>query len=140
MAANSSAAIHLIKSGDGNEMSGLRDAALSLALSALNPGTSAEQVTVYFDEQTLAIGGIVETGTKSVKVGETSHLIFIDLVPQANWGHPCRYILMGVDGKELAREDGTMPPFLRGAAKSLVVIWQGAAVPDWTLGARRPAH
>ena len=121
-------------------MSGLREAALSLALSALQPGVSAEQVTVYLDERPLMTGEVIETGAKPVKAGEASHLIFIDLVPQANWGHPCLYILIGADGKELARQDGTMPPFLRGAAKSLVVIWQGAAVPDWTLGARKPEN
>lgn len=121
-------------------MSGLREAALSLALSALQPGTSAEEVTVYFDERALATGDIINTGAKSIIVGQTSHMIFIDLVPQANWGHPCLYILMGVDGKGLVREDGTMPPFLHRAAKSLVVIWQGATVPDWTLGVRKPEN
>ena len=34
-----------------------------------------------------------------IDVDVPSHVVFVDLVPRANWGHPCVYLLVDPDGE-----------------------------------------
>lgn len=66
-------------------------------------------------------------------------VFFVDLEPTANWGHPCRYVVMDTAGGRRESIDARSPPFLRSVPPSLRLIWKGAAVPDWAVAtATRP--
>ena len=39
---------------------------------------------------------------------------FVDLQPEANWGHDCRYLLVDPETGELQMVMAQFPPFLRG--------------------------
>jgi hypothetical protein len=118
-------------------MSALRDTALSLAMAALQPGESPASIAVYLDERPMLADEIIETGKAQLAAAQGSYLVFIDLAPPANWGHPCRYLLVSQSLQRGAIAEGSMPPFLRGASKTLTLIWKGGNVPDWTLAVRR---
>jgi len=40
------------------------------------------------------------------------YFVFIDLLPQANWGHPARCLLIRSDGAEVQATDVHFPPDL----------------------------
>lgn len=90
---------------------------------------------LYLDRRVIAPGEAVRTGRSTLTAERPSALAFLDLAPEANWGHPCRYLLIDLETGAVQATDATHPPFLRGAAPSLVAIAKGAAVPDWTLAA-----
>ena len=62
-------------------------------------------------------------------------MAFLDRAPAANWGHPCRYLLIDLESGAVRGFDATEPPFLRGAAPTLRAIARDPSVPDWTLAA-----
>lgn len=98
----------------------------------------AEQLcdaVLYLDRRVIAPGESVGTGRATLTAERPSALAFLDLAPAANWGHPCRYLLIDLETGAVRATEATHPPFLRGAAPSLAAIAKGASVPDWTLAA-----
>jgi hypothetical protein len=88
---------------------------------------------IYLDLTELKVGSTVEVDRKPVQVPFDSIMAFIDLKPAANWGHPCRYLLVNrADGAKRSFE-GSYPPFLKGARPTLRLIWKGSNVPGWAL-------
>lgn len=88
---------------------------------------------VYLDETEVKAGSTVEIDRKPIQVPSDSVVVFVDLQPQSNWGHPCRYLLVNRESGATERINASYPPFLKGASKTLRLIWKGENVPDWTL-------
>lgn len=103
-----------------------------LAIGTLSP-KELKSNNVYLDERVLKANDQLEFDSEKITVPWNAVMAFVDLQPTANWGHDCRYLLINVDTGELQSIDAQFPPFLRGAPKTLRVIWQGENVPDWTL-------
>lgn len=102
------------------------------ALATLSP-EERKSSAVYLDEAELKAGSTVEIDRKQIRVLFDSFVAFVDLQPQSNWGHPCRYLLINRETGAIQSIDATHPPFLKGASKTLRLIWKGENVPDWTL-------
>jgi hypothetical protein len=92
-----------------------------------------ESSVVYLDERVLSTGTAVEIDGKEIRMPWPAVIAFIDLQPEANWAHDCRYLLVNSETGELQSIDARFPPFLRGASDTLRVIWKAEAVPRWAL-------
>lgn len=99
------------------------------------PAEQLHDAVLYLDRRVIAPGEAVSIGRDTLTAERPSALAFLDLAPEANWGHPCRYLLIDLETGVVRATEATHPPFLRGAAPSLAAIAKGAAVPDWTLAA-----
>lgn len=62
---------------------------------------------------------------------------FVDAAPLANWGHPCRYLIVRRETVEIISINAQFPPFLRGASPTLRVIWKAESVPEWAVAVHR---
>jgi len=101
-------------------------------LAALGP-EERKSSAVYLDQAAVKAGSTVEIDRKLVQVPFDSVVVFVDMQPQSNWGHPCRYLLIDRESGATECINASYPPFLRGASKTLRLIWKGENVPDWTL-------
>lgn len=102
------------------------------------PAEQLRDAVLYLDRRTVAPGEAVPTGSGMLVADRPSALAFLDLAPAANWGHPCRYLLIDLATGAVRAAEATHPPFLRGVAPTLAAIAKGHDVPDWTLAA--PFH
>ncbi len=109
-----------------------QDQIASLVISALTVGERRSSV-VYLDDQSLSAGAELKIDGQNVDVPWRAVLAFVDLQPEMNWGHDCRYVLVSLETGELKVINAHLPPFLLGVADTLRVIWQGDTVPEWTL-------
>jgi hypothetical protein len=103
-----------------------------LALANLS-AEERESSVVYLDERVLPTGAVVEVDRKEIRMPWPAVIAFIDLQPEANWAHDCRYLLVNSETGELQSIDARFPPFLRGAPDTLRVIWKAEAVPSWAV-------
>jgi hypothetical protein len=92
-----------------------------------------DRSVVYVDERVLPAGSSVDLGGRTIDLQRPAAMAFVDLEPGLNWGHRCRYLLVDAESGEVERVDAHMPPFLRGAAPTLRVVWRGPAAPDEAL-------
>jgi hypothetical protein len=77
----------------------------------------------------LAVGDVV------INIPWSHWLAFVDLEPQANWGHSCIYIGLRVDDETLAEYPAHMPPFLKADASDFKLLWYGPRAPVWAVAA-----
>jgi hypothetical protein len=105
-----------------------------VASAVLSTLTADERRTsaVYLDLEPLPPGA-AHLGTHTVVLSGPAWLAFIDLEPQINWAHRCRYYLVDFQTGEVTIEDAEFPPFMKGASPTLRLIWKGEEVPEWTL-------
>jgi hypothetical protein len=78
---------------------------------------------VYVDERVLPAGSQVDVGGRTLELRRPSVLAFVDLEPALNWGHRCRYELVGAETGDVEAFDAAMPPFLRGMPQTMRVVW-----------------
>ena len=88
---------------------------------------------VYLDEVELAPGSTLKVDQREIPVRRASAVVFVDKEPQANWGHACRYLLIGLEDSKVESIEAQFPPFLRGVPKTLRLIWKGDIVPEWAI-------
>jgi hypothetical protein len=88
---------------------------------------------VYLDQRELAPGSTFGVDGREIPIRERSAMVFVDRVPQANWGHSSRYLLIGLDGGQVESVEAQFPPFMRGVPETLRLIWKGETVPDWAI-------
>jgi hypothetical protein len=84
---------------------------------------------VYLDPRPLGKGATFSIRGSAMAVAKPSIMAFIDMQPAANWGHPCRYLLIGIEDGSIASVDAQFPP----TGASLRIIHRGEAVEDWML-------
>ena len=88
---------------------------------------------VYLDAQLLPAESPITIDRTQRHMPWPGMIAFVDLDPEANWGHDCRYLLVNQETGELRSIDARFPPFLGGASATLKLIWKGEAVPSWVL-------
>lgn len=108
------------------------DQTARIALGAL---TAAERrAAVLYLDDALVPAGTLRLGRTEMTLARPARIAFLDLEPGANWGHPCRYLVIDAADGSVRAIPETMPPFLRDAAPTLRVISRGSAE-DWMLAA-----
>jgi len=100
----------------------------TLAQGAIDARTR-EQTAVYVDPRIHPAGSEVSIGRDVVRLTEPGVIAFIDLAPQSNWGHPCRYVLIGAASGTVRVVDGQLPP----PVDQLRLVHRGAEVEEWML-------
>ena len=86
---------------------------------------------MYLDERELPAGDVVRAAGGELRLRWTAAVAFVDLEPTLNWEHRCRYLVVRLDGQEIEAVEARFPPFLKGRAPTLRVVWTGARVPAW---------
>jgi hypothetical protein len=76
-----------------------------------------ENFRVYYDTEVKNEGDPVRIGLREVPMPFRGVRVFVDLMPNANWGHRVAYLLASPDLKHCVRYEEQFPPF-------------GADVPD----------
>lgn len=91
------------------------------------------RAVVYLDSTVVPGGSRVEIDGAVRTMHRDTAVAFVDDMPGANWGHPCRYLLMDVDTGDVEVVPAHLPPFIRGVPRTLRVVWHGDEVPDWAI-------
>lgn len=111
-----------------------QDKIISLVLASLSSSELKASI-VYLDEQILPAGNELNIDWHSVRVPWSARLAFVDLQPEMNWGHECRYVLVNVENGELQVIAAHFPPSITGLNAALRVVWRGEYTPDWAVAA-----
>jgi hypothetical protein len=93
------------------------------------PEEKISKAIVYYRTEPLQAGERVQLGRQSIEVKSQSQLFFIDLEPGVNWGHKCKYIIAGADGKIIENIDSQFPPM----DDKLEVLHKPENAEDWML-------
>jgi hypothetical protein len=88
---------------------------------------------VYLDRVVVPAEQPIKLGEREEAFPWRSVVCFVDLGPGQNWGHESKYVVLSAESEETRVFDAHFPPFLRGAAETLRVIWKAPSVPDWTV-------
>src|SRR6187401_1895952 len=99
-----------------------------IALLTLND-EERRRSAVYIDPQVYRAGSTIAAGRQRIQVPAPAVLVFVDLAPASNWGHPCRYLLLIADNGTVASIDGQFPP----PRESLRLLHRGPEIKDWML-------
>lgn len=102
------------------------------ALSTLSTREQDKSV-IYLDTKELPAGSIIDIDGSEVRLPWKGTLVFIDMEPQANWGHSCRYLLFDRTSGEMLSFEAQFPPYLRGPSETLTLLWRGPSAPDWAV-------
>lgn len=65
---------------------------------------------IHWDTRPRTAGEPVVLGRKGQSMPFDGYFVFIDLLPQANWGHPARCLLIRLDGGEVQSHEVEFPP------------------------------
>lgn len=117
----------------------LSQAEIAEVVLAQVPEARRAQPVVYLDPAVKAAGSEIEIDYKKVQLEAPTIVGFIDLEPEMNWGHPCRYVLVNPESGQHREIDAHFPPFLRASPPDLIVLFKGDEVPDWAVNKPNPA-
>ncbi len=76
----------------------------------LNPAELRDS-RVYFDTELKNAGEPVRVGLREISMPYRGLRVFVDLMPNANWGHHVVYLLATEDLNSCVRYDEQFPPF-----------------------------
>lgn len=105
----------------------------AIALATLSKDELRESA-VYLKPCLLEKGSSTSVSRQAIHITAPSVMVFIDLFPSANWGHPCRYLFISPEGGILQSVDGQFPP----DREDLRIVHKGAGVADWMLLSNEP--
>ena len=88
---------------------------------------------LYVAEDVVRRGTRLEFPGVSIDFPEDAHLAFLDQAPLANWGHPCRYLVLFCGLDRLEWVPARFPPFGAEDALGWKLAYKGHSVPDWAV-------
>ncbi|MCK4303679.1 MAG: hypothetical protein KAY24_05515 [Candidatus Eisenbacteria sp.] len=87
-----------------------RDEAVAITTDMLLGG-STDGVRLFVYPHTIQAGTVVSTWKRDVFTAPAEGwFLFVDLMPAANWEHPCHYVFIDAQSGELAAHDAFVPP------------------------------
>lgn len=84
---------------------------------------------VYVSAEPVVSGTELQLPRCAIKAPWNALLSFVDGEPLANWGHPCRYILVNVQTGETRSFEARFPPFGSTGARHWRVVYKAPTVP-----------
>lgn len=94
---------------------------LKLVRAEIDP-VDIERSCIYWDQSILRQGQPVRMGPQKVPMPFDGTVVFIDLAPQANWAHPCCYLLVAEDGTRTELVEASFPPYSGAFPASYTII------------------
>lgn len=92
----------------------------------------AKRRNIYIDTEQLSSDEVLVAGHQRIELSRDTALVFEDLAPQFNWGHPCRYILHDSNTGDLYDSvDAEFPPDLKEPRESLQVFHKPVKQINW---------
>jgi len=104
----------------------------ALLLAQLTPA-EREHGVAYTLATPIPQGATLEFPSCTLQVPWPALLIFIDGDPRANWGHPCRYVLINRNTGETRLVEARFPPMSRASSKYWRIAYRAPGVPDAAL-------
>ena len=89
----------------------LSDDKIIVLLKRLIPKERIADAAVFLDTQIKKQGQPVSIGRKQYPMPFTGYLVFVDLMPVANWGHPALAIFVSEEGDNVTSIDIEFPSF-----------------------------
>lgn len=81
-----------------------------------------ERAIIYWDKKLLEVGDKVKIGRKTIDMSFKGYMVFVDLEPKANWGHPCLYFLIDIRTQDIKIIKEEFPPYFGDYPQSFKVI------------------
>jgi hypothetical protein len=81
-----------------------------------------EDSIISWDRKLLEQGDSVKVGRESIEMPFDGYMAFVDLVPKANWGHPCLYFLIDAEADRVQVRKEVFPPYYGKYPESYIVI------------------
>ena len=76
------------------------------------PSDLQPRCLIHWDTTLKKRGDAISLGQRQLFMPFDGYFVFIDLVPQANWGHPARCLLVRADCQEVQHLDVSFPPHI----------------------------
>jgi len=115
--------------GEQNNPSLSAEKAREIVLAQLTPVERAHG-TAFLAATFVPRGARLQFPRLVIEVPWRAWLAFIDGEPNADWGHPCRYLLIGVENGETRSFPGQFPPFRVGSPWCWQVVHKAPTAPD----------
>jgi hypothetical protein len=94
---------------------------------------SARNHCVIYADECLRHGGVEPVEAAAPRWPLPHWLAFVDLQPQANWMHPCCWLIVDQANLSVSVIPGDQPPVFGTLAPSWRVIWCSGDVAEWQL-------
>ncbi|HYG61433.1 MAG TPA: hypothetical protein VEL74_02525 [Thermoanaerobaculia bacterium] len=83
----------------------------------------ARRTNLLIQEEVLAAGSSIATPLETIHIPRDTVLVFADDDPEANWAHPCRYLLYdAADGELYQQVPASFPPYLHQPVPNLQLL------------------
>ena len=105
-----------------------RDELVHIVLGALSLAERSHCV-VMLDSRLWRRGEVIRLGARQLTLPADSFDAFVDLMPQANWGHPAAHVLIDADSGIYRREEVSFPPEEVDTPERFVEIFRSAPRP-----------
>ena len=86
------------------------DQVAALVRSRLSDNEASSSI-VRWDTEPRRAGEPIHLGRRRYEMPFDGYFVFIDLLPQANWSHPARVVLIDGEGRRAEAFDVEFPPF-----------------------------
>jgi hypothetical protein len=93
-----------------------------------------QSAIAYLDHQPKRAGDCLSVADVNIRLPWDGHVAFVDLEPQANWGHACAYFAIRLDGEDVMELPARMPPFMKAGESNFSLLWRGPLAPEWAVG------
>ncbi|MFX0064403.1 MAG: C13 family peptidase [Candidatus Hermodarchaeota archaeon] len=71
----------------------------------------SEDVNLYLFTDEITVDQKIIAGSKAMSIPRKTALVFADMAPRCNWGHPCQHMLYDAEtGEMYKKEDTNFPP------------------------------
>ena len=105
-----------------------RDELVRIVLGALSPAERSNCV-VMLDSRLRRRGEVLRLGARQLTLPADSFDVFVDLMPQANWGHAAAHVLIDANSGLYRREEVSFPPEDVDTPELFVEIFRSAPRP-----------
>ncbi len=98
---------------------------MRIVLGALSPAEQSNCIALL-DTRLRRRGEVMRFGARQLTLPADSFDVFVDLLPQANWGHPAARFLVDAESGDYQRQDVSFPPEDVAAPERFVEVFRSA--------------
>ena len=84
---------------------------------------------IYWHKKIFSKGEKITSGSNTIEMPFEGTLVFADLSPEANWAHPCLFILIDSKGFEVQLSKASFPPNVDQSDLSYIILLRYGLIP-----------